>query len=402
MSADAAHPNPDVAARLNRIYTLHRTDIALRLADSPYLALLAKLGNPHEKMPPVIHIAGTNGKGSTLAMLRAMLEADEKRVHIYTSPHLVTFNERIVIGGMQVSDSELIALYDRVEKANDGAPITFFEFTTAMAFVAFAESPADYTLLETGMGGRLDCTNVVDHPAVTAITKISFDHTEFLGTTLEAITAEKAGIMKPDVTCVIGAQMEPDKVLPVFADIAKQVGAKLLTARMPPDYPQPNLVGAHQIENAATALTIAGLLHISEEAKREGLQNAQWPARLQRISMNPDIWFDAAHNDSGAQALAAQLCAWKKESPNQPIHLIVGLAADKDHQAFFRALNGAYDTLTLVDLPNARRPQLAGSLKAKTGLEAETVATAKQAIEKSDRFARHVVAGSLYLYQSLL
>ena len=402
MSIDAAHPNPDVAARLAHIYTLHRVDIALRLGDSPYVSLLAKLGNPHLKLPPVVHIAGTNGKGSTLAMLRAMLEADGKRVHVYTSPHLVTFNERIVIGGMQVSDAELIALYDRVDKANAGGPITFFEFTTAMAFIAFSENPADIVLLETGMGGRLDCTNVVENPAVTAITKISFDHTEFLGTTLEAIAAEKAGIMKPGVTCIIGHQMDANAVMPIFAKIAADIGAKLLTARMPADYPAPNLVGAHQLENAATALTIAGLLHVSEEAKREGLQNATWPARLQRISMVPDVWFDAAHNDSGAAALAEQLRAWKQESPNQPIHLIVGLAADKDAQAYFKALKGSYDTLTLVDLPNARRPQTATVLKAATNLKAETAPTVQQAIEKSDKFARHIVAGSLYLYQGLI
>lgn len=402
MSADAAHPNPDVAARLSRIYTLHRTDIALRLEDSPYTELLSKLGKPHHKLPPVVHVAGTNGKGSTLAMLRAMLEADGKRVHVYTSPHLIKFNERIVIGGVQVSDAELIALYDRVEKTNEGAPITFFEFTTAMALIAFAENPADYTLLETGMGGRLDCTNVVEQPAVTAITKISFDHMEYLGTTLQAIAAEKAGIMKRDVTCVIGHQMDADAVMPVFSKIAAEVGAKLLTARMPANYPQPNLVGAHQLENAATALTVAGLLHICEDAKREGLQNAQWPARLQRISMTPDVWFDAAHNDSGALALAHQLRAWRAESPNQPIHLIVGLAADKDHRTFFKALAGTYDTLTLVDLPNARKPQTADALKAKTGLKAGTTATVQQAIEKSGKYSRHIVAGSLYLYQTLI
>ncbi len=405
MSSDAAHPNPDVARRLAHLYTLHRTEIDLRPdmqagKTSPYRALLAKLGNPHFKLPPVVHIAGTNGKGSTLAFLRAMAEDAGKRVHVYTSPHLVTFNERIRLAGSLITDEALIALYDRVEAANGDAPVTFFEFTTAMAFLAFAETPADLVLLETGMGGRLDCTNVVENPVATAITKISFDHTEFLGDTLPKIAAEKAGIMKPGIPCVIGNQMDPGLVLPVFEDTAKRTGAWLIPAVLPEGSPAPNLMGLHQLENAAVAATLGELLNLPPHNIRRGLTQAQWPARLQLVRSNPEIWFDAAHNDSGAQALAAQLGVWRGHG--QVIHLIVGLAADKDTDAFFGALKGHYDRLTLVDLPAARKPQTAAQLKTRAELpDAATAATLSEAIENAGKNIKIVVAGSLYLYQGL-
>lgn len=412
MHADAAHPNPDVARRLERIYALHRTDIALRLGASPYVALLEKLGSPHLKIPPAVHVAGTNGKGSTIAFLRAMLEADGKKVHVYTSPHLLTFNERIRIAGKLIGDEYLIELYDRIERANEGAPITFFEFTTAMAFVAFAENSADYTLLEVGMGGRLDCTNVIEKPIATAITKISFDHTEFLGTTLEAIANEKAGIMKPGMPCVIGAQMDTAAVMPVF--LSK--GAPLVIAKMPDGYPKPNLEGAHQIENAATALALADILHVSENAKRHGLTSADWPGRLQHITQGPiatllppqmELWFDAAHNDSGALALAGQLQTWKKNDPACPIHLIAGMGADKDAKAFFDALSGLYDSVTFVDLTAARRPSTAARTRAQAGLlpltdcyeKSNIYEAVRNIVEKAEKpNSRLVICGSLYLY----
>ncbi|MCB1538053.1 MAG: bifunctional folylpolyglutamate synthase/dihydrofolate synthase [Rhodospirillales bacterium] len=405
MGADSAHPNPQVARRLERIYGLHRVEVDLRLTHSPYTALLEKLGNPQDRLPPVVHVAGTNGKGSVLAFLRAMAEADGKRVHVYTSPHLIAFNERIRIAGRLIGDDALITLYDRVEAANAGAPVTFFEFTTAMALLAFAETPADFCLLETGMGGRLDCTNVVTKPTATAITKISFDHTEFLGCTLEKIAGEKAGIIKPGVPCVIGAQMDARAVMPVFERAARACGAPLLIAPpYPADWPAPNLAGAHQRENAAVALALADILHLPEAAKRKGVASADWPARMQRLSENPeiwpDIWFDAAHNDSGALALAAQLAEWRAQGLR--IHLIAGLGAGKDAPAFFAALAGCYDRLTLVDLRAGQKPQTAKALKARAGLpNALTAQTIQQAIEKSDKGDRVVIAGSLYLYQTL-
>lgn len=415
-AADANHPNPEVAKRLQHIATLHRTDVDLRLGASPYNALLERLGNPHKKIPPVVHIAGTNGKGSTLAFLRAMLEAANYKVHVYTSPHLLTFNERIRLAGKLIDDEELIELHDVVSKANAGVALTFFEFTTALAFLAFARHPADIMLLETGMGGRLDCTNVIEKPLVTAITKISHDHMEFLGNTLEDIADEKAGIMKQNVPCVIGAQMDTQAVMPVFESRSRALNAPLIIAgkSLPRDYPAPSLVGAHQIENAATALAIIEQLPfpVSDAHKRKGLIHADWPARMQRIRhgscaalLPPDweLWFDAAHNDSGALALGAQLKTWKRQNPGTPIHLIVGLAADKDTDAFFGPLSGLYDTLTLVDLPRARRPQSATQLQTKLSSQktncADTLMRGISTVtQESSKKGLICVAGSLYLY----
>jgi len=432
MSADAAHPNPDVARRLQHIYTLHRTDIDLRLGEtSPYEILLHKLGDPHKKLPPVVHVAGTNGKGSTLAFTRAVLEAAGYTVHAYTSPHLITFNERIRLAGNLISDAALINLYDRVLAASAGTAITFFEFTTAMAFLAFAENRADILLLETGMGGRLDCTNVVEAPLCTAITKISFDHTEFLGSTLPLIAAEKAGIMKAGIPCVIGPQMDWPAVLPVFENAAKIQGAPLKligqngTVSLPQGYPSPSLAGAHQIENAATALAIIDILvscgfDVPDGARRKGLSHTNWPARLQNITTGPiaallpqgwELWFDAAHNDSGALALADQLKAWKNQAPAMPIHMIVGLGADKDVTAFFGAFKGLYDTLTFVDLPQARKPSSAAHTRAKLVdapltecYENRDIKGAVSArVEGHSPYpARLVICGSLYLYAQML
>lgn len=427
MSADAAHPNPDVARRLARIYTLHTAAIDLRLGETPYDTLLSRLGNPHKRLPPVVHVAGTNGKGSVIAFMRACLEAAGRRVHTYTSPHLVTFNERIRVGGNVIDDATLISLHDRVEGAATGLPLTFFEFTTAMAFVAFSETPADVVLLETGLGGRLDCTNVVESPAVTIITKISFDHTEFLGNTLPLIAAEKAGIMKAGVPCVIAPQMDPAAVLPVFKNAAKNIGATLcivgkdMAESLPLGYPPPNLVGVHQIENAATALAAIDILaarsglSVPDGARKTGIAGAVWPGRLQRIvsgtvaAAMPDgweLWFDAAHNDSGAIALAAQLRRWKADKPDTPVHLVAGLAADKDTVAFFGALSACCDSLTLVDLPQARKPQTAAELARKSGTPGgvslfQSVSDACKAVSATGPRGVICVAGSLYLYAGL-
>lgn len=432
MPADAAHPNPEVARRLQHIYTLHRTDIDLRLGQSPYIKLLEKIGNPQNKLPPVVHVAGTNGKGSTIAFLRAMLEAAGYKVHAYTSPHLITFNERIYLAGKPISDEALCEYYDRIEAANNGASITFFEFTTAMAFLAMAETPADIVLLEVGMGGRLDCTNVIEKPACTVITKISYDHMDFLGDTLQKIAGEKAGIMKAGIPCVIAPQMDENAVLPVFKNAAKNLNTDLIIIgpdspdKLPEGYPVPSLIGSHQLENAATALAVLNVLErhcepqakqsrpfiVPDEARKYGLGHTHWPARMQRITEGPiaallpdgaELWFDAAHNDSGAQALANQLKAWKTEKPDRPIHLIVGLAADKDVNAFFRPLNGLYDTLTLVDLPDARRPQTAEKLAAKLGTNSsirigKTVESYLNTEGYKNNASIICIAGSLYLY----
>ena len=424
MYADAIHPNPEVARRLEHLYVMRRADMDLRLGpDTPYGILLAKLGNPHLKLPPVVHVAGTNGKGSTVAFIRAMVEAAGYKTHVYTSPHLLRFNERIRLAGELITDDHFIELYDRVLKINGDEPATFFEFTTALTFLAFTETPADIVLLEVGMGGRLDCSNVIVDPAVTVITKISYDHTQWLGDTLPLIAAEKAGIMKPDAPCVIGPQMDIDAVLPVFEQHAKRVGAPLLVAGrdFTLDIPvTPNLVGAHQIENAATSAAAAAVLKargftkLTESRVNEGLQHAYWPGRMERITSGPvastlpagwELWFDGAHNDSGAMALADQLRVWKQQDPHKPIHLIAGMSAHKEPKEFFEAVAGAYDTLTLVDLPTGQKPQTGATLKERAGLTGDvrlaSDAAAAIAALPPEPAARAVAAGSLYLYQTL-
>jgi len=424
MYADAIHPNPEVARRLEHLYVMRRADMDLRLgADTPYGILLEKLGNPHLKLPPVVHVAGTNGKGSTIAFLRAILEAAGYKAHVYTSPHLLRFNERVRLAGNLITDEHFIELYDRVLKINAGAPATFFEFTTALSFLAFAETPADIVLLEVGMGGRLDCTNVIMEPAVTVITKISYDHTQWLGDTLPLIATEKAGIMKPGTPCIIGPQMDMDAVLPVFEQYAKHAGAPLTVAGR--DFPlnmdvTPNLEGTYQMENAVTSAAAAAVLKdrgfpaLGAKYVNEGLMHADWPGRMERIATGPaaaslpegwELWFDGAHNDSGAMALADQLRHWKQQDPGKSIHLIAGMSAHKEPKEFFGAVAGAYDTLTLVDLPTGQQPQTGAMLKDRAGLTGDVrlapdVAAAIAALPR-DPAARAVAAGSLYLYQTL-
>lgn len=429
MNADAIHPNPEVARRLAHLYTLSRADMDLRLGDdTPYGVLLAKLGNPHTKLPPVVHVAGTNGKGSVIALLQAICECAGYKVHVYTSPHLLRFNERIRLAGQLITDTHFIDLYDRVFAINNGEPVTFFEFTTALAFLAFTQTPADIVLLETGMGGRLDCTNVVPDPALTVITKISYDHVQFLGDTLPKIAAEKAGIMKQGVPCIIAQQMDMDAVLPVFEEYAAQAGAALMVAGrdFPLDPPvAPSLIGAHQLENAAAATATARTLRASgfdlgDDDIQGGLTHANWPGRMQPITQGPvaallpkdwELWFDGAHNDSGAMALAAQLKTWKKSEPDCPLHLVVAMSAHKDVSPFFHAITGTYDSITLVDLPNGQKPQTAAELKARLKNLPLTSCYEKSSINEAVKAlvvdcygakARIIAAGSLYLYAQIV
>lgn len=301
--APAPHPCDEILARL---LTLHPKVIDLSL--DRVLRLLDRLNHPERALPPVVHVAGTNAKGSVIAILRALLETMGQRVHVHISPHLVHFNERIRLAGDLIPDADLQALLEECEDANGGAPITFFEITTGAALLAFARNPADVLILETGLGGRLDATNVVDAPLVTAITPISLDHQQFLGNSLEEIAAEKAGILKPGVPCVIGPQLP--SVLAVLDDRAKAVGAPVLahgrdwTVAEAPDgtsfdltlggvtetYPAPSLAGRHQLLNAAQAIvclkTMAGFTATADQITR-GLATAQWPARLQRLTQGP-------------------------------------------------------------------------------------------------------------------
>ncbi len=353
------HSNPRIAAQLAALNNPSLPGIDLSL--ERMRALMTALGNPEKNLPPVIHLAGTNGKGSTLAFLRAIYEAAGYRVHAYTSPHLVRFNERIVIGGSEISDEYLAQLLEQVQTYAAEIPVTFFEATTAAAFLAFAEHQADVVLLETGMGGRLDATNLVERPIATIITPIGYDHMEFLGDTLGQIAGEKAGIMKRGVPCFVGAQQpEAREVLkrtarrvdcPLYlhgrewsVDVTQE-GFTLHVGKEALNLPAPSLPGVHQYHNAALAATVAQALplpKVSAEHIAKGIATAHWPARLQRLTHGAlveawgprgEVYLDGGHNAHAA----AQLAAWMA-SRGEPITLILGMMARKDASAFLSPL----------------------------------------------------------------
>ncbi|MBI3503332.1 MAG: bifunctional folylpolyglutamate synthase/dihydrofolate synthase [Proteobacteria bacterium] len=317
------------------------------------VGLMKALGDPQDALAPVVHVAGTNGKGSTIAYLRAMLEAAGKRVHVYTSPHLVRFNERIRLAGSLIGEEALAAILEEIERINAGAPITFFEVTTAAAFLAFARQKADYVLLETGMGGRLDATNLVRRPAVIAQTPISFDHMQYLGDTLALIAGEKAGIMKPGVPTAIGVQ--PPEAAAVFDRRGAELGVPLFrhgrewrfaigpdgflySGRSERRLPAPVLPGPHQFDNAGLAVACAELLGLDTAAIAAGLTGAQWPARLQRLTKGPlpallpagtALYLDGGHNEAAGEALAGWIAG-------RPIDLVFGMLSTKEPASFLR------------------------------------------------------------------
>ncbi len=367
-TSDIKHSNTALADKLEQLYKLRTGDskIALGFRD-PYLQLLEKLGNPHLNLPPTIHVAGTNGKGSTIAMLHAVLEEARYSVHSYTSPHLIKFNERIMLSGLNITDEYLESLIDQALELNSSNDLTFFEITTALAFKAFADNPADILLLETGLGGRLDCTNVIERPLLTIITRIAMDHTEFLGDTLEEIAAEKAGIIKGNVPCVIGTNAQEVTAIlnthspnPILAPSLGQTSSPLS-----PNYVKSNgglmgalsLEGAHQLENAATAITalqtIADKFPITEEQIQRGLANIKWPARLQNITSHftapksTEIWLDGGHNANAAQALSS----WANQNDN-PLHLICGMMPHKNQTAYIETLKPHCASVQHVAIPN--------------------------------------------------
>ncbi len=386
------HPHPRIKTALRRIYALHRKSIGQRLHGSAYERLLDHFGRPQDRLPPVIHMAGTNGKGSTTALLRAIYAAAGYRVHAYTSPHIFVFNERIELAVTPISDEMLLATIDRMDAAIValGDTVSFFEYVTAMALLLFSEIPADVCLLETGMGGRLDPTNVVSDKALTILTKISYDHMRFLGDTLPAIAAEKAAIMRLRTPCVVAPQYAPNDVLPVFQDQAQALSAPLYRAgsewhvQATGDgmtfctgdqawvLPRPSLAGDHQLENAGNALMAVQLLQprlpVSDAAIITGLQTARWPARLQRIenpaltTLLPDtpLWYDGAHNDTGALAMATQCAAW--QATGKTVHLVVALGGGKNAGDFVAPFLPHISTLTFVDMPVGRAPRLASDM----------------------------------------
>jgi dihydrofolate synthase/folylpolyglutamate synthase len=418
-------------AALARVQSLHPRIIDLSLGRIE--RLLAALGHPERALPPVLHIAGTNGKGSVLAFLRAMLDAAGYSVHLYTSPHLVRFNERIVVAGEEIGDGDLLSLLGECEAANKGEAITFFEFTTAAAYLAFARAPADILLLETGLGGRLDATNVIDRPVLTAITPVSLDHQGFLGDDLGGIAAEKAGILKPGVTGVVSAQPEP--AMAAIAARAAKIGAPLI--REGDDWrvdetkdglrfsgrsgtlalPRPNLAGAHQMANAGMALACLDALDgfpVDDAAKARGITSARWPARLQRLTDGPlaaalpdgwELWLDGGHNPAAAQVLAD----WADGlSDGRPLHLISAFLETKDAEAFLQiiALKAASLHALAPDGEHAYIPAetLAGFGRA-LGLASTTAADVPAALEDLAGHkgpARVLICGSLYLAGEVL
>ena len=355
-AADARHVNKALAEKLAHIYTLRggpTIDLTIR---KPYLELLEKLGNPHLNMPPVIHVAGTNGKGSTIAFLKAILNAAGYSVHTYTSPHLYQFNERITLADKHIDDTLLETTLDEVMAVNNGEGLTFFEVTTAIAFLAFSRVKADIVLLETGLGGRLDCTNVIAKPLATIITAIGYDHTEFLGDTLTAIATEKAGIIKQNTPCIIGAQTASE-VYEAIESKAKILNAPVIRApeEWPQTLPDPALIGPHQKQNALNAITALknqNIFAITEDHIKEGLKTATWAGRLQKTKTSApfELWYDGGHNENAAHALAAQAALWQKQD-DKPLYLVLAMMKTKDIQAFITPLAPYIDGIICTTVP---------------------------------------------------
>lgn len=425
---------------LTRFLALHPKLIDLKL--DRIERLLRALGSPHEKLPPVIHVGGTNGKGSTVAFMRAILEAADLSVHVYTSPHLVRFHERIRLGqkggGRFVSEAALADAFRRCEEANQGAPITIFEITTAAALLLYSEHPADVLLLEVGLGGQFDATNVIAKPRAAVVTPVSMDHAEFLGDTVEKIATEKAGIFKRGVPAVIAKQEYP-QALAVLETRAENLGAKPFVfgqhfnvqdenGRLVYqdedgllDLPLPKLAGRHQYINASTAiaaLRVAGFASLPQSAFEAGMRLVDWPARLQRITRgalhsllpaDSEFWLDGGHNPDGGQALASFM-AEREEASDRPLIMVVGMLGTKDSLHFlgnFEGLAARVIAVPIKDQAAARSPEDVQALAEKAGLKAELASSAADALKRigSEHHAiapRVLVTGSLYLAGEVL
>ena len=425
---------------MERFLALHPKLIDLSLGR--ITALLERLGAPQRSLPPVIHVAGTNGKGSTVAFLRALLEAAGLSVHVYTSPHLVRFHERIRLGqkngaGQLVAEATLVDAFERCERANDGAPITVFEMTTAAAFLLFAQHPADILLLEVGLGGEFDATNVIDTVKASVITPISIDHAEYLGNTIDEIAAAKAGIIKAN-TPVIVARQNFSAAETLIERKAARLGAPLFVAGQDfdahredgrliyrdesglLDLPLPRLIGAHQINNAATAIATlrASGFDFSHEVYERGMRRVEWPARMQPLTrgslaalvpQGSELWLDGGHNPEGGQVIAEAFKALQ-HLESKPLHLIVGMLATKDARAFLGAFSSHAETLHAIPIPSqkvARTPDEICDLARSVGLNAEKAEDAASAIRaiiaaQNGKPSRILITGSLYLAGEIL
>jgi dihydrofolate synthase/folylpolyglutamate synthase len=413
-------------AILERLQALHPKLIDLSLGRIE--TLLERLGSPQDRLPPVIHVAGTNGKGSTIAFLRAILEAAGKTVHAYTSPHLVRFSERIVLAGEIINEDDLVTLLSECERCNGGEEITFFEITTAAAFLGFASVEADILLLETGLGGRLDATNLVKKPALTAITPIGMDHMHYLGNSLAAIAYEKAAIQKNRVPSIVGPQ--DDAALKVILETADTIGAKPFVSgenwqvaeeaggfcyssdALTLHLPTPSLPGGHQMVNAGTAIAcIEKLPHntITDHAISTGLCNAVWPGRLQKLTEGLlvdkladgwELWLDGGHNPAAGEALGDALTAWNEK----PTYLISGMSENKQAVEFFQPLAAVAKNMRAIDIPGDHASLPAAEIASagrEAGFQAETASSFNTALNAILVYepgpARILVCGSLYL-----
>jgi dihydrofolate synthase/folylpolyglutamate synthase len=412
-------------AILKRLLSLHPKLIDLELTRIE--RLLERLGRPQDRLPPVIHVAGTNGKGSTVAYLRAFLEAAGRRVHVYTSPQLVRFNERIRLNGELVSNRTLNEALETCEAANSGVPITYFEITTAAALLLFSEVPADYLLLEVGLGGRFDATNVVAHPLGTIITPVSIDHVEYLGDSVALIAKEKAGILKRGSRAVIGIQTEEG--LAAIEEEARKLAVTPIVARQDfdghvengrmvfqdgeglLDLPLPRLAGPHQVQNAALAIAAARHfeLPVTEAEIAEGLKTVVWPARLMPLrgklsallSRGQELWLDSGHNDAGGMVLAEALREMQRERP-KPLVLIMGTFANKDAKGFLSHFGELPEAVFTVPIPGDRAAWPArtlADLARAQGLQAQPKRSVEGALRAAADHpgARIVICGALHL-----
>jgi dihydrofolate synthase/folylpolyglutamate synthase len=391
--------------------------------------LCAVLGEPQHRLPPVIHVAGTNGKGSTVAFIRAMAEAAGLKVHVYTSPHLVRFNERIRLAGTLVSDDTLSAILDRIEAVR-GVETTVFESTTAAAFVAMAETPADLAIVEVGLGGTLDATNVIERPLLSVIAPVDLDHAEFLGTEISIIAGEKAGILKAGARGIVARQSEaamavieakaaavhtPLTVMGTDFDVwAERGGMVFQNTERFLDLPAPALVGPHQIANAGLAAAVALELDLPEAAIAEGIAAVRWPARMQRLTAGPygaaakaadaELWLDGGHNPHAGRALADTLAERQRHAP-RPLALIVGMLANKDHGGFFEALkNTGAHVFTVGFEGTAAEPDALAAIARGHGLGAQSATSVEAALSRALTLGagRVVICGSLYLAGEVL
>ena len=410
-----------------RLRARHPQNIGLSL--DRMRILCRALGDPQDRLPPVIHVAGTNGKGSTTAFIRAIAEAAGLTVHVYTSPHLVRYNERVRLAGSLISDEALSAVLDRIEAVPD-VEATVFEATTAAAFVAMAEAPADLAIVEVGLGGTLDATNVIERPLLSLITPVDLDHADFLGTSLTGIAGEKAGILKPGVRGVIARQSEA--AMGVIASRAEAIHAPLTVMGTDfdawaergglvfqdqerfLDLPSPALYGPHQIDNAGLAVAAALELDLPEAAIAAGLTSVRWPARMQRLTAGPyaemaraadaELWLDGGHNPHAARALSLTLSDRQAKAP-RPLALIVAMLGTKDAGGFFEAVKGLSPAVFTVGFDGAAvEPSALAAVAHGHGLGAQPSTSVQTALQHALQLGagRVVICGSLYLAGEVL